>query len=436
MKIIEKIKDFILNKFDTILFIFILSTICFVYSINNQSLNFILGRGTSLIYSYDAPKNQDYKDAINSKLNELNIKYRLIEEEDVSEYDEYDIDLKKIGKIIVVSIPILAENSTISLLDEISSCIFKNFDGSKLVSIRPLNYFYHSASSFNRIIFTVLITFLIWIALLFTFKFNQTKNKVINLFKRKPKTPDNQETKKNIKYYIKKLFLDDDKIDDNDASLTKEIISTILFVLVSVVIIRYFIGELRWIPSGSMRPTIVEKDRVFVEKLNYPTKKEIKRGDILVFYPPSEVLSNSPLKILARLTGIFCKDMAYIKRVVGMPGDEFEIKYLDEIGQYKVFINNKPLFEPYISSNVNWTPCVKNMYCGPFKIPDKKYFMMGDNRNNSQDSRFWGFLDENRVIGRANFMFFPFRRINILKDKYFTLQKNPDEKDLYILDRY
>ncbi len=436
MKVIEKIKNIILNNFDTILFVLIIGVVCFVYNLNSQSLNFIFGKGTSLVYSYDAVKNNDYKNEIALKLNELNIKYRLIEEEDISEYEEYDNSLKKIGKIIVVSIPVRAEKSTIPLMDEISMCVFKNFEGSKLVSIRPLNHFYHSSSTFNGIIFVILISFLIWIVLLFTFKFNQTKDKLVNIFKIKQKTTHESKVNKNFKYYIKKLFIDDDKIDDDNTSLTKEIVSTIVFVLVSVVVIRYFIGELRWIPSGSMRPTIVEKDRVFVEKLNYPTKKEIKRGDILVFYPPSEVLSNSPLKILARLTGIFCKDIAYIKRVVGMPGDDFEIKYLDDIGQYRVFINNKPLYEPYISSNVSWTPCNKNMFCGPFKIPDKKYFMMGDNRNNSQDSRFIGLVDENRIIGRANFMFYPLRRINVLNDKYFTLQKNPDEKDLYILDRY
>ena len=206
-------------------------------------------------------------------------------------------------------------------------------------------------------------------------------------------------------------------------------------MLVCVIVIRYFIGELRWIPSGSMRPTIVEHDRVFVEKLDYP-KKEIKRGDILVFYPPEVKLSNSPIAVLSRLSGIFCKDMAYIKRVIGLPNDKFEIKFNPQTSEYRVFINDKPLFEPYINSKTSWTPCREDMFCGPFIIPEDNYFMMGDNRNNSQDSRFWGFLDKKRIIGRANFMFFPFKRINVLKDKYFTLKKNKLEESLYILNRY
>ena len=80
------------------------------------------------------------------------------------------------------------------------------------------------------------------------------------------------------------------------------------------------------------------------------------------------------------------------------------------------------------------------MYCGPFIVPKGHYFMMGDNRGNSQDSRFWGFLDQNRIIGRANFMFFPIQRINSLKDKYLILHKQKTKDGYveynYIIDRY
>ena len=80
------------------------------------------------------------------------------------------------------------------------------------------------------------------------------------------------------------------------------------------------------------------------------------------------------------------------------------------------------------------------MFCGPFTIPKDNYFMMGDNRGNSQDSRFWGFLDKNRIIGRANFMFFPISRINVLKDKYLNLHiqkvNNSFESKDFIINRY
>ena len=123
-----------------------------------------------------------------------------------------------------------------------------------------------------------------------------------------------------------------------------------------------------------------------------------------------------------------------------MPNDKFEIKYDPKNEQYRVYINNVALNEPYINSRNNWTTCNSQMFCGPFIIPEGHYFMMGDNRGNSQDSRFWGFLDENRIIGRANFMFWPVSRINVLNDKYLELHKEKQDKNYksqnYVINRY
>lgn len=193
----------------------------------------------------------------------------------------------------------------------------------------------------------------------------------------------------------------------------KETVETVVFVIVMVIIIRFFVGEIRWIPSGSMRPTLIEGDRIFVERFSrfYSTPR---RGDIMVFYPPFEQLKNTPLRVFARLTGFFCKDIAYIKRVVGMPGDKFEIK-ADENGKYTVYINDKPLNEPYIKSPYDYPSCTEAMLCGPAVIPDKHYLMLGDNRGNSQDGRYWGLLPEDRFIGKAVFLFWPFTRVKTLK---------------------
>lgn len=192
----------------------------------------------------------------------------------------------------------------------------------------------------------------------------------------------------------------------------KETLDTIVFVVVMVIIIRFFVGEIRWIPSGSMKPTLIEGDRIFVERYSrfYKTPE---RGDVMVFYPPFEELKNTPIKLFSRLTGFFCKDIAYIKRVVGMPGDKIEIKP-DTTGKYSVFINDTPIEEPYIKSPYEYSPCTEAMFCGPFVIPPKHYFMMGDNRGNSQDSRYWGILPEDRFIGRAIFLFWPFTRVKPL----------------------
>lgn len=195
-------------------------------------------------------------------------------------------------------------------------------------------------------------------------------------------------------------------------ALLADIVETVVFVVVMVVIIRFFVGEIRWIPSGSMKPTLLEGDRIVVERYSrfYKTPE---RGDIMVFYPPFEELKNTPWKLFTRLTGFFCKDVAYIKRVVGMPGDKYEIK-ADEYGKYTVYINDKPLNEPYIKSPYDYTPCTQAMFCGPSVIPPKHYLMLGDNRGNSQDGRYWGLLPEDRFIGRAVFLFWPFNHVKAL----------------------
>ncbi len=192
----------------------------------------------------------------------------------------------------------------------------------------------------------------------------------------------------------------------------KEILETTAFVIVMVVLIRFFIGEIRWIPSGSMKPTLVEGDRIFVEKFSrfYSTPK---RGDVMVFYPPMVDLSQEPMAIFKRLTGFFCKDIAYIKRVIGLPGDKILIQK-DEEGKYSVFINDKKIEEEYIFDDYDYVQCVQGMYCGPMRVPENNYFLMGDNRGNSQDSRFWGFLSGDRFVGKAVFIFWPITRIKNL----------------------
>lgn len=190
----------------------------------------------------------------------------------------------------------------------------------------------------------------------------------------------------------------------------KEAIETAIFVIVMVIIIRFFIGEIRWIPSASMKPTLIDGDRIFVEKISgfFTTPK---RGDVMVFYPPGETLAKNPLAIFERLTGFFCKDIAYIKRVIGLPGDKILIKP-DTDGKYAVYINGKRLDEPYILDAYDYIPCSEKMYCGPLTVPKDNYFMLGDNRGNSQDSRFWGFLPQKRFIGKAVFLFWPLTRMH------------------------
>ena len=202
------------------------------------------------------------------------------------------------------------------------------------------------------------------------------------------------------------------KFNFNLKDFLKETVDTLVFVIVMVILIRFFIFEIRWIPSGSMKPTLIEKDRIFVERISRFFTAP-KRGDIMVFYPPFETLDDSFWGVFRRLTGFVCKDVAYIKRVIGLPGDKIEI-IEDATGKNFVIVNGEPLEEDYIMSDYDYVKCNKDMYCGPFVVPEGQYFMMGDNRGNSQDSRFWGFLPKDRFIGRAVFLFWPVTRIKFL----------------------
>ncbi len=216
-------------------------------------------------------------------------------------------------------------------------------------------------------------------------------------------------------------MFDKEKFKTSFKANLKETVDTIVFVIVAVILIRSFIAELRWIPSGSMKPTLVEGDRIVVEKLSkFPNlisehnfENTPQRGDIMIFYPPFVKLKTTPWAIFSRLTGFFCKDVAYIKRVIGLPGEKIEIKQGDN-GAYKVYINDQPLKEEYIMSEYDYHKCKENMYCGPFIIPENNYFMMGDNRGSSLDSRFWGPLSKERFIGRAVFVFWPINHIKTL----------------------
>jgi signal peptidase I len=150
--------------------------------------------------------------------------------------------------------------------------------------------------------------------------------------------------------------------------------------------IRTFIAEPRYIPSGSMLPTLEIGDRLIVEKLSYYTHPP-QRGDIIVFAPPPQLQSQG-----------FGSDQAFIKRVIGLPGDTVEIN------SGRVLINRQLLTESYIAEAPNYL-------MSPMVVPPTQLFVMGDNRNNSNDSHVWGFLPNANIIGHACFRFWPLERL-------------------------
>jgi signal peptidase I len=190
----------------------------------------------------------------------------------------------------------------------------------------------------------------------------------------------------------------------------KELVEVVAFVLFFLILIKSFLGELRLIPSESMVPGLQIGDRLVIERVTRWTRP-YHRGDILVFYPPMTQLKNDPWSLFLRMTGfsglMYKKedniDVAYIKRLIGTPGDIVNVK--PGIG---VFVNGTKLVEPYVNEIANTCTLMRpEPYCGPVKVPPGSYYMMGDNRNLSLDSRYWGFAREDRVIGRAVFRIWP-----------------------------
>lgn len=156
------------------------------------------------------------------------------------------------------------------------------------------------------------------------------------------------------------------------------------------VLIRLFVAEPRYIPSNSMIPTLDIGDRLVIEKVSYRLNSPAT-GDIIVFEPPD----------ILQVQG-YTKDQAFIKRIIGLPGETIDIK------NGRVYIGDRPLEEDYITELPNY------LWEGPVTIPENQYFVMGDNRNNSNDSHIWGFLPKDNIIGRAVFRFWPFERIGFL----------------------
>lgn len=188
--------------------------------------------------------------------------------------------------------------------------------------------------------------------------------------------------------------------------IVREIVEQIVIILILLIVIREGVGEFRYIPSESMEPTLIVGDKLFVEKFSKRFQKQLNRGDIVIFYPPEnatddeDVLKYDPFNVFSRLTGLpfLPQPEAYIKRIVGLPGDEIEIKRKEG-----VYINGELLSEPYHEGSKKFLP---DYNIAKLTVPADHYYVLGDNRNYSFDSHFWGPLPKSRVIGRAAFLIY------------------------------
>ncbi len=166
----------------------------------------------------------------------------------------------------------------------------------------------------------------------------------------------------------------------------KEWTNSILVALILTLIIRTFIIQAFKIPSGSMRPTLMEGDKLFVNKYVYRFEAP-KPGDIIVFKYPVDPKKD------------------FIKRLVALGGEKVEIR------DGKIIVDGKTLDDPKLFGKFfyyNHDP-----YGAPgetIQVPENNYFVLGDNSGNSTDSRFWGFVPKKNVLGKAVFRWWPLNR--------------------------
>jgi signal peptidase I len=155
--------------------------------------------------------------------------------------------------------------------------------------------------------------------------------------------------------------------------------------LIVALVVKTFLIQAFYIPSGSMQPTLTPGDRVLVNKLSYHLHP-IHRGDIVVFKrPPSEAADPS------------IKDL--IKRVIGLPGDTLESR------ADKVYVNGQAIDEPYLAPGTITTNLPVT------KVPPNTYFVMGDNRTNSRDSRYILPIAKNLIVGRSFIRVWPLSKL-------------------------
>ncbi len=176
----------------------------------------------------------------------------------------------------------------------------------------------------------------------------------------------------------------------------REWVVVVSSALALALVLRAFVLGSFYIPSGSMIPTLGIKDRVLVNKLSYrklgPIGHDVNRGDVVVFARPPGAPSNDGIKDL-------------IKRVIGLPGD------VVEFSEGRVIINGRLLEEPYLAETVQTFP--KSL--GPkIEVGEGQVLVLGDNREDSRDGRYFGPIDTSLIVGRAMVRFWPYDHLGWL----------------------
>jgi signal peptidase I len=184
-------------------------------------------------------------------------------------------------------------------------------------------------------------------------------------------------------------------------SVPREYFESLVIAVILALFVRTWVFQAFKIPTGSMEKNLLIGDHLIVNKMIFAPAatglerallpdRAIRRGDVIVFKFPKE------------------PERDFIKRVIGLPGDRLELH------RKKVSINGQELNEPYVQflepPSTEGPPKVDDLReeYGPVTVPADQYFMMGDNRDNSEDSRYWGFMPKSYVKGQALFIYYSF----------------------------
>ncbi|PZD75309.1 Signal peptidase IB [Acaryochloris thomasi RCC1774] len=188
-----------------------------------------------------------------------------------------------------------------------------------------------------------------------------------------------------------------------DESWWLDLFKTIALSLFLAFGIRTFVAEARYVPTGSMKPTIAINDRLIVDKVTFRLRQPV-RGDIIVFKPTAALREQG-------------YSDTFVKRIVGLPGDRIEIK------EGAVFINGTQLQEGYVANgdqtftdlcHSGKTIPATAFLDQPRAIPANSYLVLGDNRHNSHDGRCWGLVSSQELVGRAMLRYWPLNRFSSL----------------------
>lgn len=177
----------------------------------------------------------------------------------------------------------------------------------------------------------------------------------------------------------------------------KEIVGDLIRTAAFAALVVTFVAQPVRVEGTSMLPRLHDGERIVINKFVYPLAdwptsslsigRAVEHGDIVVFYYPNDPSTR------------------YVKRVIGVPGDTVRI---DDDG--RVFVNGQRLAEPYLDAELTRRPEPMD----PVRVSDHYYFVMGDNRDNSSDSRTWGLVPEKYICGEAIFRFWPLTEIGML----------------------